>query len=142
MKIDGNIRLGFVQLVHNERRANDGGPLYIETRQENLELAEAMGWRLYNANDALPEIKAFDPEAARILAEQKALKERSEMAKLQERVKKVVLAGGIPELEDLKAMTDQEFEEALAELTNAEESETQTGEVVAKGRPGRKPKEQ
>ena len=135
-------RNGFVTMVHNTRLANDGGALYKPVSQEVVELAKKRGWREYFPNQEPAGIKAFDPEAAAILKQQKEAKELAELNKLQERMMAVVQAGGVPVLADLKVMSDVQFSAALAELQSDEtDGEEMAGGETPKGKPGRKPKE-
>ena len=119
-------RLGFVTLINTVILANDGGPQYKQVRevdgnkQATQFIEMGIGWRLYDEKHEMPTLKTFDPEAARILKEQREARERSEMERLQTRMTQVIQAGGIPDLTTLKTLSDAEFQAQLAELKPAE----------------------
>ena len=108
-------RNGFTMIVNTSLRS-DGTPIFKEVSSDAVGLAETMGWRKYDGSKQPSEARAFDPAAARA-------KEDASIAKLQERIDRMLELGYKPDIKAIRLLSDVEFDEQMAELKRLSESE-------------------
>ena len=100
----------------NTSLRGDGTPVFKEVSNDAVELAETMGWRKYDGSKQPSEARSFDPVAARA-------KEDASIAKLQERIDRMLELGYKPDIKAIRLLSDAEFDEQMAELERLSKSE-------------------
>ena len=105
-------RIGFITVVNTDLRS-DGNPVFSEIKPEDLNLAESMGYRVWEPSKQPIEARGIQQKPQNTV----------DFTKLQERIDVMLDLGYKPDLKEIGKLSDVEFAQQIEMLKASEQEE-------------------
>ena len=105
-------RIGFITVVNTDLRS-DGNPVFSEIKPEDLNLAESMGYRVWEPSKQPIEARGIQQKPQNTV----------DFTKLQERIDVMLDLGYKPDLKEIGKLSDAEFAQQIEMLKAPEQEE-------------------